>query len=182
MRIRNLLCMGLIILGFCCAVEAQMLQSQTYCSIYRNVRGTWAFSEIGWTVPFSDSQTVASPVTVLGAMSVDSSGKITGSGTTISGTGIPGTQIPAGTVLDFDFEGTVELTPDCTGVLKYSIQIKGTPAPLPGQFIERIVYSPWSDEIVSMSIQSPLSKPMWIGTYKRVGRLPMSIAWPPVQN
>lgn len=182
MRIRNLLCMGLVILGICCAAEAQMLPSQTYCSVHRNLRGTWAFSEIGWTVPFSDSQTVASPVTVLGAMSVDSSGKITGSGTTISGMGIPGTQIPEGTVLEFDFVGTVELTPDCTGVLKYSIQIIGTPAPLPGQFIERIVYSPGTDEIASMSVQSPLSKPMWIGSYKRIARLPMSITWPTITN
>jgi len=145
------------------------------------VRGTWVFADLGWTVPLgSGTSGAASPVTGIGVFAVDSSGKMTGSGTTISGTGIPGTPIPAGEVLDFDFTGTVEITPECTGVLRYSIQLKGTPAPLPGQFVERFVYSPHNDQMLSMSIQSPLSKPMWIGLYARLGHVPAPVAWPAI--
>jgi hypothetical protein len=125
---------------------------------------------------------VASPVTVIGAFAVDYSGKMTGSGTTISGAGIPGTPIPAGEVLDFDFNGTVEITSDCTGLLRYSIQLKGTPAPVPGEFIERFVYSPHKDELLSMSIQSPFSKPLWIGRYTRLGRMMGPVVWPTVSR
>ncbi|HLK69774.1 MAG TPA: hypothetical protein VKU19_40370 [Bryobacteraceae bacterium] len=170
-------CTMLTVLSLCCVLSAQPL-----CSI-DSVRGTWAFAELGWTVPIaSGSSAVASPVTVIGAFSVDYSGKMTGSGTTISGAGIPGTPIPAGEVLDFDFTGTVEITSDCTGVLRYAIQIKGTPGPLPGQFIERFVYSPHTDELLSMSIQSPLSKPLWIGRYTRLGRVQAAVAWPTVSH
>lgn len=180
MRTRNLVCATLLVCWLCLALPAQ-----SQCSI-QSIRGTWTFAEMGWTVPFGGSNAAASPVTVLGVISVEStgstiigtSGKITGSGTTISGTGIPGTPIPAGEVLDFDFVGTVEITPDCTGVWKFSIQLKGTPAPLPGQFVERIVYSPQKDEMFSMSIQSPLSRPFWIGFLKRLGTVPAPIAWP----
>ena len=31
-----------------------------------------------------------------------------------------------------------------------------------------------------MAIQSPLSKPLWIGRYTRLGRVPQPIAWPTV--
>jgi hypothetical protein len=103
---------------------------------------------------------------------------MTGTGTTISGTGIPGTPIPAGTVLDFDFEGTAEIGSDCTGFWNYNIKLKGTPGPLPGQFVERIVYSAGKDEILSMSIQSPLSKPMWVGLSTRLSHIPAPVAWP----
>ena len=175
MRAGNIVCATLLGFSLCCALSAQQ-----QCTV-GNLVGTWAFSEIGWTVPLgSGSSAVASPVTVIGVLTVNYSGKITGSGTTISGTGIPGTPIPAGEVLDFDFAGTVEITPNCTGSWRYSIQLKGTPAPLPGQFIERFVYSLPKDQVVSMAIQSPLSKPLWIGQYTRMGRAPESIAWPEV--
>jgi len=110
---------------------------------------------------------------------------MTGPITVISGFGIPGTPIPAGAVLDFDFvDASVEVTPDCTGIWKYSLQLKGTPAPIPGQYVERIVVLPQQDEILFMSIQSPLSKPMWVGTAKRLFQLPRPVAWPaaPAQN
>lgn len=175
MHVREIAYAVLPALLLCCAASAQ-----PSCGIH-SLAGTWAFAELGWTVPTgSGASAVASPVTVIGAFTVDYSGKMTGAGTTISAVGIPGTPIPAGEVLDFDFNGTVEITSDCTGVLKYSIQIKGTPAPVPGQFIERFVYSPHNDELFSMAIQSPLSKPLWIGRYTRLGRVPQPIAWPTV--
>jgi hypothetical protein len=177
MRAGNIVCATLLGLSICCALPAQ--QGCHSGSLI----GAWAFSELGWTVPLENgSSTVASPVTVIGVLTIDYSGNMTGSGTTISGTGIPGTPIPAGEVLDFDFKGTVEITPDCVGFLRYSIQLKGTPAPLPGEFIERFVYLPQKEQVISMSIQSPLSKPLWIGRYARLGRVPESIAWPDVSH
>lgn len=172
MRARNLVCASLLVLLLCGALPAQ-----PQCGVY-SLRGTWAFAEIGWTVPSGGSSAAASPVTVIGVLSIDSAGKLTGSGTTISGTGIPGTPIPAGEVLDFEFEGTVEIGSDCTGFWTYNFKLRGTPAPLPGQFIERIVYSPGKDEILSMSIRSPLSKPMWIGFSTRLSRVPAPVTWP----
>ncbi len=177
MRIRHMAGAMLLAYSLCFNLAAQQPCTMS------NLVGTWAFSELGWTVPMgSGGNAVASPVTVIGVMTIDYSGKMTGSGTTISGTGIPGTPIPAGEVLDFDFTGTVALTPDCTGSWKYAIQLKGTPAPLPGQFIERFVYSAQKDEVLSMAVQSPLSKPFWIGFYKRLGRAPVPVAWPTISQ
>jgi len=179
MYVRKMACAAVLAVSLCSIVSAQPWFFNPSCTV-NTVRGMWAFAELGWTVPSgSGSSAVASPVTVIGAFTIDS-GKMTGSGTTISAAGIPGTPIPAGEVLDFEFTGTVEITPDCTGVLKYSIQIKGTSAPLPGQFIERFVYLPYRDELLSMSIQSPLSKPLWIGRYTRLGHAPAPVAWPTI--
>jgi len=152
------------------------LGAQPHCST-DSVRGTWAFAELGWTVPLgSGSSAVAAPATVIGVATIDYSGKLTGSGTFVSGTGVPGTPIPAGEPIDFTYQGTIEITPSCTGVLRYSLTVMG--APIPGQFIERFFYSPQKDEMVSMSIQSAFSKPLWIGNYKRLGRSPDPVEWP----
>jgi hypothetical protein len=175
--VRNTACAVVLAFSFCCALPAQ-----PSCSI-NNLRGTWAFADLGWTVPLGSGTTgVASPVTGIGVFAIDYSGKMTGSGTTISGTEIAGTPIPAGEVLDFDFTGSIEITSDCTGVMRYSLQLKGTPAPLPVQFIERFVYSPRKDELISMSIQSPLSKPLWIGRYMRLEYMAAPVAWPTVSR
>lgn len=151
-----------------------IVPAQAQCGIGK-LAGNWAYVEMGWTVPAGASTTA--PVTGIGAFSVDYSGRMTGSGSTISGAAIPGTPIPPGKVLDFDFDGTIEITPDCTGLWKYTVRIKGMPA-LPG-FVERFVYSPQKDEMYSMSIQSPLSKPLWTGFAKRLSNVPGPIAWPP---
>jgi hypothetical protein len=76
-----------------------------------------------------------SPVTVIGVVTIEYTGRMTYSRTYVSGTAIPGTPIPAGEPIDFTFQGTVEITPDCTGILRYSLTVMGTP--ISGQFIER---------------------------------------------
>jgi len=175
MHLRNLTCPVLLALTLCGAAVAQ-----PQCTT-DTVRGTWAFAELGWTVPLGSGLTaVASPSTVIGVASIEYSGRMTGSGTFVSGTGITGTPIPAGEPIDFTFQGTVEITPDCTGVLRYSLTVMGQS--IPGQFIERFYHSLQRDEMVSMSIQSPLSKPLWIGKYTRLGRTPASIAWPVISR
>lgn len=153
MRIRNVVLAVLLTLLPCSAMSVQ-----GQCGLHR-VRGTWGFNALGWGIPLGSTD-VTAPVVFTGVLTIDSLGRMTGPLTIISGAGIPGTAIPAGTV--FDFVGaSVEVTPDCTGVWRHSVQLKGTPAPIPGQYVERIVVPPQNDEMLFMSIQSPLSKPMW---------------------
>jgi len=172
MRIRNVVLAVVLAFWLCSAMPGQ----ENYCGV-QSVRGTWAFSGLGWAIPLGPPAD-APPVVFMGVLTIDSAGKMTGPMTVISGAGIPGTPIPAGTVLDFDLVGSVEVTPGCTGIWRYSIQLKGTPAPIPGQYVERIIVVPQKDEIMFMSIRSPLSKPMWVGTAKRLQHLPTPVTWP----
>lgn len=153
------------------------LAAQSQCGL-ESVRGKWAFSEIGWSV--LPGSATADPVTVMGVVSIDYTGQMSGSGTWISGAALPGTPLPAGAVIDFDFTGSVSINSDCTGSWRYTITVRGMPGPLPREFIERIVYAPQTDEIVSMSVQSALSKPLWIGSSKRLSKTPGPISWPDV--
>ena len=154
--------------------------AQPQCSL-NTLRGTWAFVELGWTVPLGSGATaVATPTTVIGTLTVDSSGKITGSGTFVSAAGIPGTPIPAGIPVDFTYQGAIEITSDCTGVFRYIVSVMG--APIPGEFIERFHYSSQKDEMTSMSMQSALSRPLWIGTFTRLGHTPAPVAWPAISH
>jgi hypothetical protein len=173
MTIRNVLAAIAISLCICAVLPAQ---GQGQCSLI-SLRGTWGFTEIGWSIPIGTAAPV--PVTVIGLLSLDFTGKMTGSATVISGAPLPGTAIPAGEPLDVDaVEGTVELNSDCTGFWKYSLRLRGVPAPPFGPFVERIVYSPQKDLIYSMSVGSPTSHPMWIGTATRVTNSVGPIAWP----
>jgi len=73
--------------------------------------------------------------------------------------------------------GSVEVNSDCVGVVKYTVKVKGFPDPLPG-YIEKLVLDLNRQEIVSVSVQSPISKPMWISTWKRISSVPSPVTWP----
>jgi hypothetical protein len=174
MQVRNTILAAMLVCLLCSALSAQQ------CSIHA-LRGTWAFSEFGWTVPLeSGASAASSPVTGIGVMTIDFRGNLQGSGSFISGTGIPGTPIPAGQVLDFDFEGTVELSPECTGYWRFNFKPKGSPSPIPGEFIERIIYSHREDRIYSLSVRSPLSKPLWVGYVTRLSGFHLPLSWPAI--
>jgi hypothetical protein len=171
MRIPTIVCATAALLGFCAALAAQQP-----CSI-NSIRGTWAMTVSGWAIPLAPPNAQAAPVVGIGAFTIDYTGRLTGSGSLSWATGIAGTTISAGDVLDFDMvDGTVDLNPDCTGIWHYTVRLKGMP-PLPG-YVERIVAVPQKDEIVFLSIRTPLSKPMWVGTAKRISPVPSTIAWP----
>jgi hypothetical protein len=105
-------------------------------------------------------------------VSIDYSGKLTG----------PGTIVFAGLVLDYEMAGTAEINSDCTGLLKYAVKIKGFPEL--GGYIERFVLDVNRQEVVTVSVRTPISKPMWVMTMKRISAVPALVTWPelPAQN
>jgi hypothetical protein len=172
MRITDIVSATAALFGFCAALAAQQP-----CSV-SNIRGTWAMTASGWAIPLAPANSPAAPVASIGAFTIDYAGRLMGSGSISWATGIAGTNIAAGDVLDFDMvDGSVDLNPDCTGIWRYSVKLKGMPA-LTG-YVERIVVVPQKDEIVFLSIRSPLSKPMWVGTAKRISPVPSTMSWPP---
>ena len=173
MRAQNLIGTALLALGLCCALAAQ-----PQCSI-QNVVGTWGYTGIGWSIPAGGS--APAPLTMIGIIVIDYSGKETGPGTFVSGAPVPGTPIPAGQPLDFDIvNATVQVNADCTALLKYSIQLKGMPVPPIGPYFDRLVVVPNGGEFLEMSVQSPISKPFWIYTFKRMSPVPAPVSWPAV--
>ena len=150
------------------------LLAQPQCGV-QNLAGIWSASALGWSIPTAPgpwpvNETV--PTVGLGLVSIDHSGKLTG----------PGTIALAGLVIDYAMVGTVEINSDCTGFLKYTVQIKGFPE-LRG-YVERFVLDRNRQEMVTVSVRSPISKPMWVMTLKRVSSVPAEVTWPelPTQN
>jgi hypothetical protein len=125
---------------------------------------------LGWAIPTAEGPWGAAgqtlPIVGLGVATIDHAGKMTG----------PGTAVMAGLVFDYEMAGTVEVNSDCTGLLKYSLKMKGFPN-LPG-YIERFVLDPARQEMVSVSVQSPISKPMWVATWRRISPVAAPVAWP----
>jgi len=168
MRKRNFAAM-LMMLWPCGALLAQ-----PQCSV-QNVIGDWSASALGWSIltapgPWPINETV--PTVGLGVVSIDHSGKLTG----------PGTIVLAGLVIDYDMVGTVEINSDCIGLLKYTVKIKGFPDM--GGYVERFVLDRNRQEMVTVSVRSPISKPMWVMTLRRISAVPAAVTWPelPTQN
>lgn len=161
---RYIVCAVLLAVWLCSALPAQ-----PQCSS-QSLRGTWSVSMLGWAIPTADgpwgtaNQTL--PIVGLGVAIIDHTGKMTG----------PGTAVMAGVIFDYELAGTVEVNSDCTGLMKYSLKIKGFPN-LPG-YIERFVLDVNRQEMVSVSLQSPISKPMWLTTWKRTSPVAAPVAWP----
>ena len=172
MRFRTLTIVAVLTICLCGAAAAQ----QTVCSP-QTLIGTWVYNASGWAIPNGTSTAV--PVTFLGAISISYGAKaiVSGPGTFIAGGAFPGTPIQAGTILEYTLDGTMEVTADCTGMLIYTMQVAGLPMPI-GPLIERVVVVPSKGEILLMSVFSPLSKPLWTYTAKRISPLPTPVAWP----
>jgi hypothetical protein len=150
------------------------LLAQPQCGA-QDLIGAWSASALGWSIltapgPWPINETV--PTVGLGVVSIDYSGKLTG----------PGTIVLAGLVIDYDMVGTVEINSDCTGLLKYVVKIKGFPDL--GGYIERFVLDRIRQEMVTVSVRSPISKPMWVMTLRRISAVPAAVTWPelPTQN
>ena len=77
---------------------------------------------------------------------------------------------------------SIQLTPDCTGLLSTMMKIKGSPAPPMGPYIGRIIVLPDRGEIVAMSFRAPgAEKPMWTYILKRMTNIPWAVEWPQPQ-
>jgi hypothetical protein len=173
MRTRNLSRMALLALCVCCALAAQ-----PQCS-NQDIVGVWAYSGVGWVVPTGES--TAAPVSMIGIAAIDFGAKLTGPGT-ITTAALTAGVIPSGVPLDYDMvNATVQLNPDCSALLKYYIQLKVMPGATPvGPYVDRLVVVPGQGEILGMGVASPLSKPMWVYTMKRISRVPSALSWPAV--
>jgi hypothetical protein len=145
------------------------LEAQPQCSIL-SLRGTWSSVGQGTAImtvpglwPVGSTQNVVG----LSAAVIDYSGRLSG----------PGTIIVGGVVLDYEMTGTMEITADCTGIMRYSVKVKGFPEALPG-YVERFVFDPKRDELISVPTQSPISKPGWVNTMKRISASVAAVQWP----
>ncbi|MEK7407073.1 MAG: hypothetical protein AAB225_18530 [Acidobacteriota bacterium] len=162
MLTRNLSCALLGAIMVCSALPAQ-----GECGLH-SVRGTWAMTALGWATPLQTPEAGPVPIVMIGVAVIDHTGRMTG----------PGTAVWGGQVLDYELvDGTVQVNADCTGTLKYGVKLKGAPAPVPGQYIERMIIIPEKHEMASVSVQSPLSKPMWLTTAKRISPAPAPVTW-----
>jgi hypothetical protein len=147
------------------------LSAQPKCKV-QHLEGTWSLSFMGWAIPLPGGplppdQTL--PVVGIGLLTVDHRGVWKG----------PATAVVGGMTFEFEMEGTMEVGPDCAGLVKYSAKFEGIPTPMPG-YIERFVLDLARGEIVSASIASPISKPMWISTMKRISNSQTAIEWPEI--
>jgi len=164
MRYRILLYTLLVSLGLCSTLGAQpKCKSQ-------NLKGTWSMSFMGWAIPFPGGPLPAGqtlPIVGLGVATVDHTGKMTG----------PATAMVGGVAMEFEMDGTFEVNDNCAGIVKYAIRLAGSPDLIPG-YVERFVLDLGRNEIISVSVQSPISKPMWLTTLKRISYGEVPPGWP----
>jgi len=155
MKIRNLIYALLAMVVLCAGLPAQ--QNCTSVSL----SGTWAYTLQGIVYPFPPAAADAVPVMGTGLLLIDQDGKFSG----------PLTFIQGGEVLDLEvINGTITVDPDCRGTLKYGCKLNGMT--LPGQWIERVILFPDKSgdnpEMATISVSSPLSKPSWLSTCRRI--------------
>jgi hypothetical protein len=134
-------------------------------------------SLIGWTTPFPAANATAStpapepiPIVGIGVVVIDSTGKLSGPGTVVSGPD----------VIDYDIaEGSIQLNPDCTGIMRYKLSttINGALVTIPTEYVERVILMTDKQEMITVSIKSPLSRPAWITTFKRVSTALIDVKW-----
>ena len=156
---------------FCRAVPAQ-----AQCSL-QNVVGQWAYNYSGWYIPAGATAPVQ--ISTHGVFIIDWTGKVTGPGTWAMGAPLAGTPVQAGQMLEFDFvDGTIQVTPDCTGLLSTMLKFKALPIPALGPYYGRIIVLPARNEIEGMALVAPgTEKPMWTYTLKRMSSQPATVTW-----
>jgi hypothetical protein len=172
MRARNVVIAVLLALWICSALPAQ-----SQCTL-QTVVGHWAYNLAGWYIPAGG--TVPVQVAGIGVFNIDYSGKVTGPATWAMAMPFAGTPITSGQMLEYDFvSGSIQVTPDCTGLLTTMLKIKGLPIPAMGPYVGRIIVLPDKGEILAMSLQAPPGeKPMWTYTLRRMSPTPGPVAWP----
>ena len=152
---RSILGALVLLVLFAVPVAAQPLCDQHW------IRGTWAYTYEGMLYPFMPDGTLSPtpvPIVLLGIVSIDANGAVTG-----GGTGVMGTQ-----VIEYEFvNSTVEAGPGCTATGKYSLSVPGM-GTVPGQGMDRLVLMPGDDEMRAICVQGVLGRPVYVGTYKRI--------------
>lgn len=75
---------------------------------------------------------------------------------------------------------TIQVNADCTATFKYSVQLKGVPGPAIGPYVDRLMVVPDQGEVLGMGVVSPISKPMWTYSMKRLTYMPSPVSWPAI--
>lgn len=130
------------------------------------IRGTYAYEGAGIvlvSVP-SGPGPVPVPAAIVGRAAVDHRGRMYGPGTTSIG----------GQIAEFELvDAEAQVNPDCTGTAAWSLQLKGSDSPLPGQGMDRFVVLNGGDELWSVTVQGLGGQPIGLTTYKRISRVPL---------
>jgi hypothetical protein len=109
------------------------------------------------------------PAVFIGSAAIDPQGRVTGSYTISLG----------GEVMEVNVvNSTIQVNPDCTGTLRFTLQPDNSPQPLPVQLIEEIVVLDNGDELVGITTQGLLGKPtIGLSGMKRLSMLPVQPVW-----
>ncbi|HUI54141.1 MAG TPA: hypothetical protein VLY04_04170 [Bryobacteraceae bacterium] len=133
---------------------------EAYC--FNNaVVGTFGVTYQGYamTAVPGQSQPVPVPISYVGNATVDSKGKLTGGGTYSVGGTIENVTLA---------NATIQIKPDCTGIMEYRIVPLGSNQPLPGQGSDQFVAFENRDEIILMTAQGVFGGPVMLGSMKRI--------------
>jgi hypothetical protein len=157
--------------GWILLAASSILKAQPQCGI-EQLRGNWSAVSVGWATmtapgPWTVGQTL--PVAGIAVLAIDQTGKFSG----------PGSIVVNGLALDYEMTGAVEMSSDCTGVIRYSVKLKGSADVLPG-YVERFVLDRNQQQLTSISIQTPISKPTWTTTMRHIANPPSRVAWPDI--
>jgi hypothetical protein len=138
------------------------LQAQVQCSL-DTVQGTYAYTYQGtMLVPQTGAVPYApAPAAALGTLSIDYAGKMTG-----TGIAVVGDQVLEGEMVN----ASIQVNPDCTGVARWNMKIKGTDTVLPFQGIDRLIVLAQRGEILTISLGAPAGKPVLLGVWTRISR------------
>jgi hypothetical protein len=135
---------------------------QSHCSSHTLV-GSYGTTYQGYAVQVPPGQTlpVPAPYSYVGTALIDHQGRVSGGGTYSVG----------GTVMEVTLaNATIEIQPDCTGTLHYSLVPAGSNQPLPQQGADHFVAFENGDEITLMTIQGVFGAPVTLGSMKRMSR------------
>jgi hypothetical protein len=152
----------ILLIPLLCAIAA----AQPTCGL-GSVVGTYAVSYIGWvTIALPGTPPMTISGTIVGVVSIDWNGKLSGGGA-VSG---------LGPVADYDIPGTVEIKSDCTGTLRMKPKPRsGGPV---GTEIDRFVFSPDDKTLIVTIVDlGPGIYPAMVGTWKRISPVPNSANW-----
>jgi hypothetical protein len=124
----------------------------------RGVWAQWAGAGAIITTPSGATQTVTLPAATLGIITIDAQGGTSGWLNTMV----------AGTYMDLALAGTVEVSPDCTAILRFSLTPQGQLNPLPGQGVTRLFIADTGDDMGGMTVTGILGKSTGTQTWRRM--------------
>ena len=138
------------------------------CSL-RMIQGTYVIAYQGWVASPPPSEAAPFFGVIMGVLSVDSGGAITGNATMLSPFGKSLYEMTVGSL--------VEVNADCTGTMTLYSKVQGSSDP-PGKEIDRFVYLRQTGEfVVVMDTLEWGYIPMSLGSWKRMSNFPGDAEW-----